>query len=276
MEDQLTPIMHHLMDYAPKLIGAIITLLLGLWGIRLIQIFLNKLLKKREVDVSVSEFVQAITKWALRILLFIVVITKLGIPTTSFIAAIGAAGLAVGMALQGSLANFAGGILIIVFKPFKVGDYIKAQGIFGTVEDISIFTTKLSTDTNQMAVIPNGKLSNDNVINYSMLPYRREMMNIGIGYDDDIKKAKDLILNLALNHPKVIKEGQPGPQVMVSELGDSSVILQLRYWTTTGDFWATHWWMLENIKNTLDQEGITIPYPQQDVHILQMPKQEEA
>lgn len=272
MEEYITHFGNKLMEFAPKLVGAIILLFVGLWFIRLILNFINKITIKRNVDISVAKFMSDILKWTLRILLFLMVISKLGINTTSFIAMLGAAGLAVGMALQGSLANFAGGILIIIFKPFKVGDYVSAQGISGTVQEISIFTTKISTDTNQMAVIPNGNLSNDKVINYSLLPQRREMMTVSIGYEDNIKKAKEVLLELAVNHPKIINDGsQPKPMIMVSSLGDSSIDLSFRYWTNTGDFWAVRWWMLENIKNTLDAEGISIPYPQQDVHIKEVP-----
>jgi len=278
MEKYLTTFSDQIIAYTPKIIGAIVILVLGLWAIRIVRMVLRKLMESRKVDISVSKFIQDLVKWGLQIMLFIVVISKLDIPTTSFIAVIGAAGLAVGMALQGSLANFAGGVLIIIFKPFKVGDYVKAQGIFGTVEEITIFTTKLSTDNNQMAIIPNGKLSNDNVINYSVHEHRKEMMDIGIGYDDDIKKAKEVLLDLAMKHPKTVKdgEGRPGPKVVVKELGDSSVILQLQYWTKTGDFWATRWFMLEEIKNTLDKEGINIPYPQQDIYIKDMPNKANA
>lgn len=277
MEEYINHFGHKLMEFAPKAVAAFIVLILGLWAIKLILKFIAKIMKKRDVEISVGKFLYNLINWALRILLFIIVISKLGIPTTSFIAMIGAAGLAVGLALQGSLANFAGGILIIVFKPFKVGDYVSAQDVSGTVRDISIFTTRISTDTNQMAVIPNGKLSNDKVINYSILPHRREMMNIDIGYEDNIKKAKDVILELAMNHPKIIKDGsQPMPMIMVSSLGESSIVLSFRYWTVTSDFWEVRWWMLENVKSTLDLEGISIPYPQQDVHVREFPNNAKA
>lgn len=272
MEDYIKEFSNRLIELVPELVGALILLLVGLWAIKVILRFIDKITTKREVDVSVAKFLSDILKWTLRIILFLMVISKLGINTTSFITMLGAAGLAVGMALQGSLANFAGGILIIVFKPFKVGDYITAQGLSGTVREISIFTTKLTTSTNQIAVIPNGNLSNDKVINFSALPHRREMLDIEIDYSDDIKKAKEVVLNLAMNHPKIIKdESQPMPQIMVTSLGSSGIILNMRYWTLTSDFWEVRFWMLESIKNTLEVEGISIPYPQQDIRIKEFP-----
>ena len=273
MEDYIKEFSDRLIELAPELVGALILLLVGLWFIRVILRFVDRITTKRKVDISVANFLSDILKWTLRIMLFLMVISKLGINTTSFIAVLGAAGLAVGMALQGSLANFAGGILIIIFKPFKVGDYITAQDISGTVREISIFTTKLTTTTNQVAVIPNGALSNGKVINFSTLPHRREMMDIEIDYSDDIKKAKDVILALAMDHPKIIKDEsiQPMPQIMVTQLGSSGIILNLRYWTDLGDFWEVRFHMLESIKNALDVEGISIPYPQQDIRIKELP-----
>lgn len=276
MEEYVELFGHKLMEFAPKVVGALLILIAGLWTIKLILKFIDRISKKRQLDVSVAKFLYDMVKWALRIILFIMVISKLGIPTTSFIAMIGAASLAVGMALQGSLANFAGGILIILFKPFKVGDYINAQSISGTVQDITVFTTKISTDTNQMAIIPNGKLSNEKVINYSILPHRREMMDIEIDYNENIKRAKDIILNIATKHPSILKEGQPSPMIMVKELGQNGVILQLRYWTKTGEFWPTRWGVLEEIKETLEIENIKIPYEQQEIHILNMPDKAKA
>lgn len=273
MEDYIKEFSDRLIELAPELVGALILLLVGLWFIRVILRFVDRITTKRKVDISVANFLSDILKWTLRIMLFLMVISKLGINTTSFIAVLGAAGLAVGMALQGSLANFAGGILIIIFKPFKVGDYITAQDISGTVREISIFTTKLTTTTNQVAVIPNGALSNGKVINFSTLPHRREMMDIEIDYSDDIKKAKDVILALAMDHPKIIKDEsiQPMPQIMVTQLGSRGIILNLRYWTDLGDFWEVRFHMLESIKNALDVEGISIPYPQQDIRIKELP-----
>lgn len=276
LEEYTNAFIRNFIAFLPELIGAALLLIIGIWVIRLIMRFINRIMSKRNLDVSVAEFLHDIILWGLRIILIIAVISKLGIPTTSFIAALGAAGLAIGMALQGSLANFAGGVLIIIFKPFRVGDYITAQGVSGTVDEISIFTTKLITDTNQMAVIPNGNLSNDKVLNYSTLPHRREMMDIEIDYGENIHKAKEIILQIINKHPDIIKEGQPAPMVLVKELGKHGVILQLRYWTTTGDFWATRWDILEQIKKTLEVEDIKIPYEQKQIHIVNSPESKKA
>lgn len=191
----------YLLEFAPKLIGAILILIIGLWFIKFLEKFLSKIFLKNNLDETVSKFLITIIQWTLRIFLFIIVISKVGVQTTSLVAMLGAAGLAIGMALQGSLSNFAGGILIIVLKPFKVGDYIQADGIFGTVKDISIFTTKLSTDNNQLAILPNGKLSNENVINYSVYPFRKELLNVEVSYKENIKRVKDILMQLAEGHP---------------------------------------------------------------------------
>jgi small conductance mechanosensitive channel len=194
------------------------------------------------------------------------VITQLGVESASLVAIIGAAGLAVGLALQGSLANFAGGVLILLIKPFRVGDFISAQGVDGTVKEISIFNTKLTTFGNQLAIIPNGKLSNDNIINYTEEGVRRENLTFGIGYDDDIKLAKEILLNLVNEQETVLKIEDKMPMVAVAELGDSSVNFTLRYWAKNEDFWNLRWHILEEGKARLEAAGISIPFPQRDVH----------
>jgi len=180
------------------------------------------------------------------------------------VAVVGAAGLAVGLALQGSLSNFAGGVLILVFKPFKVGDYIEAQGVSGTVKEITIFTTKINTFGNQSAVIPNGDLSNHTIINYNSEPIRRDKVEVGIGYSSNIKKAKEILLTLCAQDERILKE--PEPVVYVANLGDSSVDLSLRFWAKNEDFWAAHFDMIENLKGEFDKAGIEIPFPQRVVH----------
>ena len=195
------------------------------------------------------------------------VVTNLGVESASLVAIIGAAGLAIGLALQGSLSNFAGGVLILLLKPFKVGDFISAQGIDGTVKEISIFNTKLNTFGNQLAIIPNGKLSNDNIINYTEEGLRRENIIFGIGYDDDIKRAKEILLSLVNEQAEVIQLEGKMPMVVVSELGDSSVNLSVRYWANIDDFWNLRFLILEEGKARLEAAGINIPYPQRDVHL---------
>ena len=187
--------------------------------------------------------------------------SKLGVETTSFAAIIAAAGLAIGLALQGSLANFAGGVLIMIFKPIKLGDLIEAQGEIGVVKEIEIFTTKLIGTSNKVIIIPNGSLSNGNIINYSTEGTRRVDLTIGVSYDADIKKTKEVLLNILTSHPKVLKD--PAPKVTVSELADSSVNFAVRPWTKTAHYWDVYFEVTEAVKLELDKAGIDIPYPHQ-------------
>lgn len=256
-----------LVEYTPKVIAAILIWIIGSWLIGVLLRLVKKTMNKSDYDESLKNFLLNLIKWSLKIVLFIVVLGTVGIETTTFAAVIAAAGLAIGLALQGSLANFAGGVLILLLKPFKVGDWISAQGVDGSVKEISIFNTKIITFGNQEAVIPNGKLSNDNIINYSSLGIRRESLTFGIGYDDNIKEAKDILLNLVNEQKTVLKEDEDKtPMVAVGELGDSSVNLILRYWSKNEDFWDLRWCILEEGKSRLEAAGITIPYPQRDVH----------
>jgi len=255
-----------LIDFLPDLLGAIVMLLIGLWLINILNGFIRRFFDKKEYDPTLENFIASLLNWGLKIVLFVLVITQLGVESASLVAIIGAAGLAVGLALQGSLANFAGGVLILLIKPFRVGDWISAQGVDGTVKEISIFNTKLNTFGNQLAIIPNGKLSNDNIINYTEEGIRRESLIFGIGYDDDIKKAKEVLLALVMEQETVLKLEDKMPMVAVAELGDSSVNLTLRYWAKNEDFWELRWLILEEGKERLEAAGITIPFPQRDVH----------
>jgi small conductance mechanosensitive channel len=189
-----------------------------------------------------------------------------GIQTTSFVAVIGAAGLAVGLALQGSLSNFAGGVLILIFRPFRVGDVIQAQGEIGAVKEIQIFVTVLTNGQNRRVIIPNGPLANGNIINLTAEPYVRVDTTVGISYDADMKKARELLMDMAKNVPGVLAE--PPPTVAVTELGDSSVNLVVRPYCAPADYWNVHFALVEATKNTLDSAGIAIPFPQRDVHLL--------
>ena len=255
-----------LIDFIPNMLGAVVMLFLGLWLIKIINGFIKRFFDKKEYDPTLENFIASLINWGLKIVLFVLVITQLGVESASLVAIIGAAGLAVGLALQGSLANFAGGVLILLIKPFRVGDFISAQGVDGTVKEISIFNTKLTTFGNQLAIIPNGKLSNDNIINYTEEGIRRENLTFGIGYDDDIKQAKDILLNLVSEQETVLKVEDKMPMVAVAELGDSSVNLTVRYWSKNEDFWNLRWVILEEGKARLEAAGITIPFPQRDVH----------
>ncbi|EIJ38739.1 mechanosensitive ion channel family protein [Galbibacter orientalis] len=248
-------------EYAPKIVMAILIWIIGSIIFSRVVKYARKIMERRNYEISLREFLGTLLYWALKILLIIVILGTLGIETTSFAAIIASAGLAVGLALQGSLANFAGGVLILIFKPFKVGDFIEAQGLSGTVKEIGIINTVLNTFGNQQAIIPNGKLSNENIVNYSAESTRRENITAGISYDSDIKKAKAILLDIVSSNDKVLKH--PEPAVMVAELADSSVNLSLRYWATNDDFWDCRWYVLEEIKNRFDAEGIEIPYPHQ-------------
>ncbi len=257
-------------DYLPTLIGAIVLLIVGLWVIGIIVKYVDKLFQKKDYDKTLEVFTLNAIRWGLRIILFVLVITQLGVESASLVAAIGAAGLAIGLAMQGSLSNLAGGVLIIVLKPFKVGDWIEAQGISGTVVEVTLFYTKLDTFGNQRAVIPNGELSNDNIINYSYNGTRKENLSFGISYDDDLKKAKEVLRNLVEEQEDVLKD--PAPQIIVSELGADSVNFSVRYFAENSKFWDLHWFMIEEGKIRLEEAGMTIPYPQRDVYLYDQTK----
>lgn len=260
-----------ILSYLPSVIAALAILILGFWVIKLILGRIRKVMEKREVDPGVRGFALSIFGVILKILLFIIVITKLGVETTSFAAILAAAGLAIGLALQGSLSNFAGGVLIIILKPFRVGDFIDAQGESGTVEEITIFYTYLTTFNNQRVVIPNGQLSNNKVTNYSYEPLRKNAMTIGISYDSDIKKAREVLLNIVNSDERTLKD--PEPVVLVTGLGDNSVDLSLRFWAKREDYWGLHFETIEKLKIELEDAGVSFPFPQRDVHLFDMSKE---
>ena len=245
-----------LIDYSPKLISAFLILFVGLYAIRVLNRLIRKIMVKRELDPTLTKFLADILLWVLRVLLFVTFISKLGIETSSFVAILGAMGLAVGLSLQGSLSNCAGGMLIIVFKPFKVGDTIEAQGTIGTVNEIQIFVTKLINANNQTIFIPNGSLSNGIITNYSMQGFRKVDLTISISYDTDIKKAKDIITEVLKNNPKVLKT--PAAEVSVKNLTDSSIQLAVRPWANNEDFWGVYADTLENCKLAFDAAGIVM------------------
>ncbi len=253
-----------LVDYLPSFLAAILLLIFGLWFIKIFTNQIRRLIHKKGYDKTIENFAISLISVGLRILLIILVITQLGFETTSLVAIIGAAGLAIGLALQGSLSNFAGGVLILILKPFKVGDWIEAKGVQGSVKETSLFYTKLLTFGNQLAIIPNGQLTNDNIINYTAEGKRRSGIIIGISYDSDIKLAKEILLNLLKEQEKILAD--PEPMVVVVELADSSVNLSIRFWALNEDFWNCNWFTIEESKTRLEAAGITIPFPQRDVH----------
>ncbi|MFV7234439.1 mechanosensitive ion channel family protein [Flavobacterium sp. ZB4R12] len=248
-----------LIDYSPKIISAFVILFAGLYTIRLINRFIRKIMIKRDLDPTLTKFLADILLWILRVLLFVTFISKLGIETSSFVAILGAMGLAVGLSLQGSLSNFAGGMLIILFKPFKAGHTIEAQGVIGTVSEIQIFVTKLITANNQTIFVPNGSLSNGTIINYSLQGYRRADLTIAISYDTNIKKAKDIITTVLNSNPKILKT--PSAEVSVKNLTDNAIQLAVRPWANNEDFGVVFSETLESCKLAFDTAGIVIqPY----------------
>lgn len=246
-------------EFGPKVIGAILIWIIGSWVIKTMLKQTSKLMDKRGYEKSLQKFLINLLGWSLKIILIVTILGALGIETTSFAAILASAGLAVGLALQGSLSNFAGGVLIMIFKPFKIGDLIEAQGEIGAVKEIEIFTTKLTGLSNKEIIIPNGSLSNGNIVNYSSEGTRRVDLTIGIGYDEDIKQAKAVLLKVLTDNPKVLQD--PAPSVNVSELADSSVNFAVRPWSSTADYWEVYFSTMENCKLALDAAGIEIPYP---------------
>lgn len=256
-----------IMQYSAQLLLAFITLGLGWWLINKLIGNITALLKRREVDASLHGFIGSLASVVLKILLLISVASMVGVETTSFIAMIGAAGLAVGLALQGSLANFAGGVLILVFRPFKVGEFVEAQGVSGTVMGIQIFHSTLKAPDGRTVVIPNGSLSNGHITNFSREPVRRAEIAVGISYDSDIQTARKVLLEIAGDDPRV--KADPAPVVVVTGLGDSSVNLALRLWVATPDLWPVTFQFTEMAKERLDAAGVEIPFPQRVVHLRQ-------
>jgi len=256
-----------LIEYSPRLISATIIFVVGWTVIKLIKKLIMRIMVKREMEPTLSKFLADILIWTLKILLFVTVISRLGVENSSFVAIIGAAGLAVGLSLQGSLSNFAGGVLIIMFKPFKVGDFIEAQGVMGTVKQIQIFVTQLSTVDNQVIFVPNGVLSNGTIINYTYATTRRADLTVAISYSSNIKRAKEIAMEVMEKHPMVLKD--PAPIVLVKDLAESSINLAVRPWAELPDFFEMRSDVLEQIKNEFDANGITIPFPQRDIHIKQ-------
>ncbi|MFC2129356.1 mechanosensitive ion channel family protein [Bacteroidota bacterium] len=252
--------------HGSKLLLALVVLIIGLIVIKWMTKGLKKMMIRTNLDPTLVPFLKSIFNVILKALLIISVMGMVGIQMTSFIAILGAAGLAIGLALQGTLQNFAGGVMILIFKPFKVGDYIEAQGFAGSVKEIQIFNTKLTTPDNSVVIIPNSPLSTNAMKNITSLETRRIDFSFGIGYGDDIDKSKALLMKLAEANELVMQD--PQPMVVVEALADSSVNLKLRVWVKTSDYWDLYFHMTETVKKEFDKAGISIPYPQQDVHLI--------
>ena len=255
------------MEHGPKIILAVLTLIIGLWVVGGVSKMLGKLFKRQQIDATLALFLNSMMAWMLKVLLVISVASMIGIETTSFVAVLGAGGLAVGLALQGSLQNFAGGALILIFRPYNVGDLIEAQGHFGVVKEIQIFTTILVTLQNRRVIIPNGAMSNGSIINHSAEQRVRVDLEIGIAYEADIDKAKAVLMEAMEKHEKVLKD--PKPFVGVAALADSSVNLAVRPYCHPDHYWDVYFDIQEYGKKALDANDVTIPFPQRDVHLYQ-------
>ena len=252
-------------EYLPNVLLAIVILIIGMMVIKQIMKVVRKMMGKRNLEPSLQKFLSNLTGWILKILLFVAVLEMVGVATTSFIAILGAAGLAVGLALQGTLANFAGGVLLMIFKPYKIGDLVETQGVLGVVKEIQIFNSILLTPENKTAIVPNGAVMNDKIINYVEEGKIRVDLTVGISYDADIRQAKEILLNVMKSDSNVLQD--PGCTVDVAELGDNSVNLAVRPWCKPEHYWDVYFGTLEEAKIKLDEAKIGIPYPQRDVHI---------
>jgi len=270
MQEMWDKIYTYLITYGFNLLAAILIFLIGKWLARVVSNIIEKLMVRAKMEKTIASFVKHISYIGLLIFVIIAALSKVGIETTSLIAMIGAAGLAVGLALQGSLANFAAGILLIIFKPFKVGDFVEAGGTVGTVKEIQIFCTVLDHFDNRRIVVPNAKITGDNITNFSAIEKRRIDLVFGISYSDNIKVAKEALERVVNSDPRVLKD--PKPVIAVSELGDSSVNLVCRPFVKPTDYWAVYFDTLEKGKLELEKNGITIPFPQRDVHLYQEKK----
>lgn len=256
-----------LVEYSFRLIGAIAIFLVGKFAVNIILNIVIRLLKKSKLEDTLLLFIKNITRAMLLTVVIVAALDYLGVQTASLVAIMGAAGLAVGLALQGSLSNFGAGVLIIIFRPFKIGDFIDSAGVKGKVAEINIFTTELTTPDNKMVIIPNSKIIGDPITNFSAKGERRIDFVFGIGYDDDILKAKNILTEIIEGDERILKD--PAVTIGVLELGDSSVNFAVRPWVKLADYWDVHFDITEKVKLRFDEEGISIPYPQRDVHIYQ-------
>lgn len=268
MEQFMERFQEWLAVYGPIALKALATLVVGWIVAKILTAILRRVMQKAHVEKTLVGFATNLTFALLMTLVILSAIQKLGVPTTSFIAVIGAAGLAIGFALQGSLANFAAGVMLILFRPFKAGDYVEAGGVSGAVEQIQIFATMLKTPDNKRVIVPNSEITGGTITNYSANDTRRVDLVFGIGYGEDIKKAKDVLDDILARDERVLKD--PAPKIAVAELGDSSVNFVVRPWVKTPDYWDVRFDVTEAVKQRFDAENINIPFPQRDVHLHQV------
>jgi len=255
-----------IMEYGSRVLLAVITLAIGWWLINKVTKKLGGLIALRNADLALQGFISSLANIILKILLIVSVASMIGVETTSFVAAIGAAGLAIGLALQGSLANFAGGVLILLFRPFRIGDWIEAQGIAGTVDSIQIFHTVLRTGDNKTIIVPNGNLSNGIITNTNRQATRKVVFDVGGDYLADLQKAREVLLELAKDQRVLV---EPAPEAVISMLGDSSITVSLRVWVKTADYWNVMFMFNEHARDRLKAAGIDIPFPQRVIRVVQ-------
>jgi small conductance mechanosensitive channel len=265
MEEILTKIYEYLATYWLQVVAAIVIFVVGRWLAKVISKLVARAMTKAKIDPTLTNFVQNLCQIALLAFVIIAALKKLGIPMTEFTVVVGAAGLAIGFALQGSLANFAAGVMLIIFKPFKVGDFVEVGGQKGTAKEIQIFNTILNSPDNVRIIVPNGQVTGSNIMNYTVNGTRRVDLVVGVSYDDDLKKAQQVIEKVLAGDDRVLKE--PEATVAVSELGDSSVNFVVRPWVQAADYWNVRFDITKEVKLALDKNGITIPFPQRDIHM---------
>ena len=260
-------IVDFILAYGPGLLKAVLVLIFGLWGVKLVVGLVKNILNKSKVDPSLRGFLRSMVNITLKVMVYITALGMLGVEMTSFIAILGAAGLAVGLALSGTLQNFAGGVMILLFKPFKVGDFVEAQGYSGVIKEIQIFVTLLTTPDNKTVIIPNGPLATGSMINFSTQPTRRVDWVFGIAYGDNLDKAYEVLKKLIAANDKILSD--PEPFMALTELADSSVNIVVRCWVNSADYWDVFFNLNEQVYKTFEKEGLSIPFPQRDVHVYQ-------
>lgn len=265
MEDISSMIMEYVTLYGLRLLGALLLFVVGRWIAALARKIIERMLTKSEVDTTLVKFTGNLTYGLLMVVVVLAALNQIGVQTTSFVAIIGAAGLAIGFALQGSLSNFAAGIMLIVFRPFKVGDFIMAGGEAGIVEEIALFTTQMRSPDNKTIIVPNSGITGGNITNFSAKDTRRIDLVIGVSYQDDLKKVKAVLSDILTNDERVLKD--PAPTIGVVELADSSIDFAVRPWVKASDYWAVYFDTLQTIKERFDAEAISIPFPQRDIHV---------
>ena len=258
-------IFRYIVEYGLKIGAAILIFAAGWFAIKLINRWIKNMMIRREIDPSLAGFILSLVRTALKVLLFVTVIQMIGVTTTSFVAILGAAGLAIGLALQGTLGNFAGGVIILLLKPFRVGDFIDAQNHTGTVFSIELFTTVLKTTDNKTVIIPNGPLANGNIVNYTHEATRRVDWTFSMGYGNDVDQANKILQRLMDEDPRIFND--PAPFVGLTALADSSVNFAVRAWTKTEDYWDVYFAMNKRVYETFPKEGLSIPFPQMDVYV---------